>query len=149
MHLPHYPIAFAPSGFAYEFVSIGPKGGIPKLVLFTEIEQNIYNLAFGDKTGDTSLDDLVKSANGDTDLLLSTVASIAHAFLDAHPNAIIYAKGSTDGRTRLYQTGINRARIWMDEEIAIYGNYEGRWEPFAPGRNYEAFFATKQTNFKL
>ena len=54
------------------------------------------------------LDDLAISNNGDTEKVLGTVVAALYAFFDRHPGAIVYATGSTPGRTRLYRMGITK-----------------------------------------
>ena len=55
MHLPYYELTIGESKSIFEFTSVGPKGEIPKIIVFSKKEgENIYNLAFGDieeKTG--------------------------------------------------------------------------------------------------
>ena len=92
----------------YEFTSIGPKGEIPKLVVYSEIDHNVYNLAFGDKDINTGgFNDLVITDNKDSQKVLVTVASTVYAFTDKYPDVWIAVSGSTKARTRLYQIGIS------------------------------------------
>ena len=94
---------------AFEFVSEGPKGAIKKLIQFQETnEPNLYNLAFGDKVGQTEINDLAISNNGDSEKVLATVVSALYAFFDKYPAAFVYATGSTKTRTRLYRMGITK-----------------------------------------
>jgi len=53
-------------------------------------------------TPDGSIDDTVKSNNGDILKVLATVVQIARIFISQFPNAEIFFIGSTDERTRLY-----------------------------------------------
>ena len=48
MQLPRYLYRTNNNFLDYEFNSIGPKGSIKKVVRFTQIGVNIYNLGFGD-----------------------------------------------------------------------------------------------------
>ena len=88
----------------YEFVSEGPKGRIKKMVQYTDTgTENVYNLAFGDYDEKTkNIDDISITNNGDSTKVLATVASTVYAFTEKHPNAWIFATGSTVVRTRLY-----------------------------------------------
>ena len=88
----------------YEFLSEGPKGMIVKLIQFTQTNyHDVFNMAFGDKDSKTGqIDDKVISNNGDSEMVLATVVSALYAFTDKHPDAWIYATGSTKSRTRLY-----------------------------------------------
>ena len=99
-----YPLKAERSLTTFEFVSEGPKGAIKKLIQFQETnEPSLYNLAFGDKVGETEIDDLAVSNNGDSEKVLATVVSALYAFFDRHPTAFVYATGSTKARTRLYR----------------------------------------------
>jgi len=110
MKLPKYPLSADNDLTTFEFVSEGSKGLIHKLVQFTPTNlKGIFILAFGDKdhlTGD--IDDLVISNNGDSEKVLTTVVATIFAFTDKHPDAWIYATGSTKARTRLYRMGIGK-----------------------------------------
>ena len=48
MQLPRYTYKTNENFQDYEFISIGPKGIIKKVVRFTEISNNVFNLGFGD-----------------------------------------------------------------------------------------------------
>ena len=91
-----YTVKSKSDHLTYEFVSIGPKGHITKLVVYQHMFDNFYNLAFGDQlTKNELLDDLIVSNNGDTDKILSTVASTLFDFFDHHDGTIVFAQGST------------------------------------------------------
>ncbi len=94
----------------FEFISVGSKGAIRKMIHFQPTYTiGVYNLAFGDKHPTTNaIDDLIITNNGDTDKVLATVADALYIFLDKNPEALVYATGSTPARTRLYRMGITR-----------------------------------------
>ena len=48
MRLPHYIYRTNDSFLDYEFTSEGPRGNIKKVVRFSRISANTFNLAFGD-----------------------------------------------------------------------------------------------------
>jgi hypothetical protein len=131
----------------YEFISEGPKGSIKKVVQYTETAtENVYNLGFGDFDETTqSINDLSITNNGDSLKVLATVASTVYAFMKQHPNAWIFATGSTAVRTRLYRIGItnNLSEISIDFIVLGYTN-TGLWEEFIVGEDYEAFLLTKK-----
>jgi hypothetical protein len=56
-----------------------------------------------------------------------------------HPEAILFAEGSTKSRTRLYQMGISKISDDFFEMFEIEGLIDGGWEPFQKGKNYESF----------
>ncbi len=124
----------------YEFLSEGPKGTIKKVVLYQNIQDNVYNLAFGDwDEPNQRINDQTRSNNNDRDKVLATVALTVIDFIEYHPKAILFAKGATPGRTRLYQIGI--ADNWKEigQLFDIEGFYANSWEPFETGKNYQAF----------
>ena len=47
MNLPKYPVV-ANTPYLYHFSSEGPQGRIKKAVIYAQIEDNLFNLAFGD-----------------------------------------------------------------------------------------------------
>ena len=124
----------------YEFLSSGPKGTIKKIVQFVVMEHNIYNLQFGDwnEEGKTVRDD-VRSNNDDRKKVLATVAFTVFDFMKYHPEAIIYAEGSTPGRTRLYQMGISDNLTEIKQIFDVQGYINDDWEVFRKGKNYLAF----------
>lgn len=125
----------------FEFVSIGPKGRIPKIVQYTPTNyKDLYNLGFGDKNNETGeIDDTVISNNEDSEKVLGTVVATLYAFIDKHKEAMVYATGSTKSRTRLYRMGITRYLDEIKEDFEIYGELENGWEEFQKDVDYEAF----------
>jgi len=131
----------------YEFVSEGPKGRIKKMVEYTETStDNVYNLGFGDYDETTdSINDLSVTNSDDSLKVLATVASTVYAFIEKHPNAYIFATGSTNVRTRLYRMGITNNLLEITEDFIVYGfTNKGNWEEFEIGEDYEAFLIKKK-----
>jgi hypothetical protein len=132
----------------FTFVSEGPKGNIKKVVQYTRTgTENIYNLGFGDYDEKTkSINDRSITNNGDSLKVLATVASTVYAFIEKHPNALIFATGSTIVRTRLYRMGITNNLVEIREDFKIYGltTKTNLWEEFIIGEDYEAFLITKK-----
>jgi hypothetical protein len=126
----------------YEFVSNGPKGKIRKTIVYQQVSDqgDTYNLAFGDLNEKTrTIDDLTTSNNSDTQKVLVTVAKTLLDFMNDHPNAVIFATGSTPSRTRLYQMGISKFYDEIQDKFNIEGYSNSTWRPFKRGKNYEAF----------
>jgi hypothetical protein len=46
----HYPFISDAENCIFVFKSIGPKGNIEKIIEFEEVQEGLWNLAFGDKT---------------------------------------------------------------------------------------------------
>lgn len=128
--------------YQYEFFSEGPKGRIRKVIQFqsTGGYSNLFNLAFGDwDEKRRTINDTVKSNNGDRQKILITIAQTVFTFMKIHPDAMVIAQGSTPSRTRLYQMGI--AAFWNEIEtnFDVHGLIGSQWEPFTEKRNYQAF----------
>ncbi len=78
----------------YQFTSVGPKGNIVKLIQFTYTEQaNIYNLAFGNKLENGSIDDTARDDNKDRNKILATVAATVYEFLNKFPRHVDFFYG--------------------------------------------------------
>ena len=127
-----YELRAESDAMSYEFTSIGPKGEIPKLIIYSKTPvKNLYNLAFGDKDLNTGeIDDLVITDNKDSQKVLATVASTVYAFTNKYPRAFIGATGSTKARTRLYQMGISNNLEKITADFNVFGRKEGIWQPF-------------------
>ena len=141
MKLDKYELKSGQQLEVFEFVSIGSKGRITKLVQYTPTNyKDLYNLGFGDKDIETGgIDDTVISNNGDSEKVLATVVATLYAFIDKHKNAMIYATGSTKSRTRLYRMGITKYLEEIKQDFEIYGELENGWEDFQKDVKYEAF----------
>ena len=125
----------------FAFDSVGPQGVIRKMVQYQRIEStDYYNLAFGDRIGNTNdIDDLVVSNNGDLQKILSTVAQTVITFTQQFPSASIVATGSTSARTRLYRIGISKHLLAIEESFEIFGFKEDNWHKFEMNTHYEVF----------
>ena len=126
---------------SFEFISEGKNGSIAKLVVYQEIAQGVFNLAFGDKNLETGLlDDKSVSDNGDTEMVLATVVLTVFMFTNKYPDAYIFATGSTPARTRLYRRSIFNYLEEAQENFDIYGMLETEeLEIFVPNKEYEGF----------
>lgn len=58
---------------------------------------------------------------------------------------MVYAKGSTLSRTRLYQMGIAANWEQIEPALEIYGFAKGKWEKFTKNVNYEAFIVLRKS----
>ena len=137
-----YETLYDNSNNLYEFLSIGPKGIIKKVIQFEKINginKNIYNLTLGDLNEIGRINDLVVSNNNDTAKVLYTVAFTILEFANRFPNASVLIEGSTNSRTRLYQMAIGKNVEEINKFFDIKGLKNGYWENFKPGINFEAF----------
>ena len=133
----------------YEFISEGPKGHIRKMVKYSFTgTENVYILGFGDFDTETNeINDFSVTNNGDSEKVLSTVASTVYAFTQKYPTLWVLATGSTSVRTRLYRMGITNNLKEIQVDFAVFGlNDKGLWEEFIVGEDYEAFLITKKEN---
>ena len=132
----------------YSFYSEGIKGLIKKMIVFSYTgESNIYNLGFGDYNSETkTIDDEVITNNGDSLKVLATVASTVYAFTEKYPDALVFATGSNNFRTRLYRMGItnNLEEIKVDFEVFGLRVDNNVWEEFVSGEDYEAFIVKRK-----
>ena len=141
MHLPHYDLKANNNFLVFQFNSVGKKGLLSKLIIFTETNlKGFYNLAFGDLNVETGkINDNVVSNNGDMEKVLATVVAAVYAFTDQYPNAWVYATGSNKARTRLYRIGISKHLKSIKKDFYIYGELPHGWEVFKRNKSYEGF----------
>lgn len=146
MNVDRYQLKASKNLISFEFVSVGPKGRIPKLIYFTPTNYpDLHDLSFGDKDLKTGkLDDLAVSDNGDSEQVLATVVAAVYAFTDKYPDAWVAATGSTAARTRLYRMGISKYFEKANDDFYILGESNNAWEPFVVGKNYEAFVVKRK-----
>ena len=130
----------------FEFVSEGVNGRVELTIQYSLTNlKNVYNLGFGAIDPDSGvIDDTVIINNGDTQKILSTVASSVYAFIDKHPGASVLAKGSTPARTRLYRMGITLNLAEIQKDFEVYGFSEGKWHIFKVKESYEAFLVKRK-----
>jgi hypothetical protein len=146
MNIDRYQLKAGKNLVSFEFISIGPKGRIPKLIYFKPTDDpGVHNLAFGDKDLKTGrLDDLVVSDNGDSVRILATVVGAVYAFTDKYPNVWVFATGSTAARNRLYRMGVSKYFEKANDDFYILGESNNAWEPFVVGKDYEAFVVKRK-----
>ena len=138
----------------YEFISIGPKGRIVKCVHFTTTQdEEIFNLAFGNKKADGSIDDLARVNNKDRDKILATVVMVLKIFFDKYPDKWVFFTGSTSERTRLYRMAITLNLEELSTDFKIVGALTDASTfmetPFKKGTNYFGFYVqNKKRSFR-
>jgi hypothetical protein len=148
MKQPKYPLKAEHDLTIFQFVSEGPKGGIPKLIEFTETNLNgFFNLAFGDKDETTGkLNDKAVTNNNDTEKVLATVVAAVYAFTDKYPDAWVYATGSTAARTRLYRMGITKYLQEVESDFHIFGELDNEWHQFDKNIDFDGFVVKRKNN---
>lgn len=73
---------------------------------------------------------MTRSNNEDRNKVLATVAFTTIEFMRHHPQAIVFARGSTPSRTRLYQISIQANWLEISKMFSVEGYYHANWEPF-------------------
>lgn len=135
--------------YQYTFVSDG-KERIEKVVIFSSTPiPNLYNMGFGDLAADGSIDDHIRSNNGDLISVMATVIQILKAFLETHPAATVFFIGSTLNRTALYRRILKTYYQIFSNEFIISALIEEKNHlkevPFDPASTQEhpGFFVKK------
>ena len=145
MNLDRYTLHGDEKSTVFRFESTGPRGKIQKVIQFELIEEGYYNLAFGDFDPLTSrINDRSVSNNQDTEKVLATVTAALFRFFDDYPEAVVYAEGSSNARTRLYQMGISRFYEEACSKLFLFGQVNGSFTPFVPGESYCAFLVKRK-----
>ncbi len=131
---------------SYRFTSEGSQGIVEKLIIFQATHiKHVFNLAFGDinpKTGE--IDDLIVTNNGDSEKVLITVATAVFEFTERYRNCLIYLKGSTSSRTRLYQMGITKYWQEISKDFVVLVERQGDWVTFEANLKCEAFLVSRK-----
>ena len=82
MNLPQYEVTPDENLYKFTFISEGKNGKVEKIVLYEEINEGVFNLAFGDKDITTGhINDRIVTNNGDTEKVLANVISTVYTFL--------------------------------------------------------------------
>jgi hypothetical protein len=122
----------------YYFESEGKQGKIPKLILFTPLDKNLWNLGFGDLK-EEYVNDSVISNNHDIVKIMGTLAKIVYAFLDENPSSSIRIKPVDEKRGRLYNHIFRRNYEAINNSFDIVGIIKRRKEAYRPEKIYEYF----------
>lgn len=141
MNSEYYETEASKDCLEFRFKSVSEAKTIEKIITFTCILDsiNLYNLAFGDLKADGSIDDLIVSNNDDREKVMATVLQSVYAFFLDYPHSILYIKGSTAERTRLYRIIISKELVEFQKEFEIFGWIESEVELFTRNRPYTAF----------
>jgi hypothetical protein len=119
---------------AVEFVSVGKCGSILKRIVFVPTKlPTVFNLAFGDIIDDYEIDDLIISDNGDRNKILATVVNVVKLFTEKYPDRLIYFRGSTQERTRLYRMAVGLNLEELSKTFDIYAEVDDS-QDFVPFR---------------
>lgn len=127
-----YNVLYVKEGYSiFEFLSIGPKGIIPKRVAFIPTEyESVYNLTFGDVNVYGEINDYSISDNGDRNKVLATLVHVMEIYLRRFPERWVYFTGSTGERTRLYRMVVSINFDELKDKFDIFAIIEGEVLPF-------------------
>jgi hypothetical protein len=115
----------SPDFGVFDFISVGKNGTILKRIAFVPTEiPYVYNLAFGNIKNDGRIDYNTVSDNGDRNKLLATIANVVDQYTCKYPERLIYFRGSTDERTRLYRMAVGINLEELSEKFEIYGEVD-------------------------
>lgn len=111
-----YPIR-KEENLVFTFTSTGPKGRIEKLVRYDPIDEETFNLGFGDRIdGSFDFNDNVVTDNGDIRKVLVTVIATLEIFFETYPKKWVHIQGSDETRTRMYLRIIkNNMALYKDK----------------------------------
>lgn len=126
----------------FEFVSKGKYGAIRKRIKFAPTAlPTVYNLAFGDINEEDEIDDLSITNNGDRNKVLATVARVVEIYTSKYPERLIYFRGSTAQRTRLYRMAVGLNLEELSGKFKIFAELEESYEivPFRKNMIINAF----------
>jgi len=146
MNYEPYSLRVTEQNTRFQFQSIGKRGIFEKVISFSPLNETIFNLALLDYnpvTGEEN--DLSVTDNGDLHEIMATVMQAIHMFLNKHSDKLIYIKGSTKSRTRLYQISINKVYPYLQHELTILGQNNENWHDFTAGLSFESFLIAKKS----
>jgi hypothetical protein len=134
-----YPYAQVGDELVYAFRSEGVNGIILKIIIFTPLEKNEWNLAFGDWLNN-DVDDKVMTNNHDVVKVIGTVAKVTYDFFEKYPKAIVVIKPVDDRRNTLYNIVFKRHYSTITNQFKVLAQKLGsRKEVYKPEKNYDIF----------
>jgi hypothetical protein len=143
------PVHIADDLSSFDFVSTGKNGNIPKRIIFMPTElPEVYNLAFGSISDNGEIDDYSISNNGDRNKILATIAAAVDLYTQRHPYRMIYFRGSTKERTRLYRMAVSINLEELSSSFEIYAEVESQddFVPFYKNMEINAFLIKRKVN---
>ena len=122
----------------YYFESEGKQGKILKLVMFSRISDDFYNLGFGDLKNE-QIDDSIVSNNHDIVKVMSTVAKIIYDYSNQFPLRRIRIKPVDEKRKTLYNHIFRRNYDETKVNFQIIGIINGKKTAYSPKKVYDSF----------
>jgi len=131
----------ANSANTYNFVSVGKRGEILKGVYFEEIGINLYNLVLLDYDYESKMwSDESISDNGDIITIMATIVQIIKVFLNQNKESVVFFKGNSVSRQKLYNRIVQNYFEELSEYFAIWGSFENEREIVIKNKYYQAFY---------
>jgi hypothetical protein len=139
-----YDIQFGIEATQFSFTSIGPKGAIEKIIQFQFVEENRWNLAFGDMQADDWTDNII-SDNDDMRLVLQTVANTIYVFLEKYPYREVYIEPLDRQRKILYNRIFQQKWTEIEPIFFVKGMIEDElFEDYSPHKLYNGFLVIQK-----
>jgi len=134
----HYPLTSILHGRAFLFNSKGTNGIITKAIIFEDLGNDRFNLAFGD-LNEGRIDDEVISNNHDPVKVIATVAKAVYLFTDDRPGAVIEIEGVDERRRWLYNLVFKRHIEDIRQYFLITGMLNGKMQLYDKNKIYSKF----------
>jgi hypothetical protein len=121
----------------FTFKSISEEKTIVKVVQFSHVKDNLYNLGLADyEKGKLQFTEL--SNNQDMIRVLGTVAAIVRRFTEIYPEREILIRGE-NRRMQLYNLVFQRRYMEIEKEFQIWGyTDDDEWQPYDPQKVFES-----------
>ncbi len=144
--LEHYDFFENKEEFTYQFVSLGAKGTVKKVVKFVKIgKANYFHFGFGDwDEKNNEVSDKVITDNKDTEKVLATLGEIVEHFTTLIPDAWVVAQANSKVRTRFYRIALSKNVNLIQEKYQLMGLEKGIWKPFEHDKPYTAFLIKRK-----
>lgn len=134
-----YALQSSEDYLTFNFQSISSDRVVAKRIQFVPIQNDLYNLAFGDLDEKGEIDDLIVTNNNDTHQVLATVIQAIFLFLNNYQQCSVYFEGSTSSRTRLYQIILAKEMQNWNDTFTVFGISEGLISGFETERDFDSF----------
>lgn len=118
-----YPLKSSQNFTKFEFVSLGVKGKIKKVIVFQCLSNGWWNLAFGDKSDlEDDFDDAVVSNNGDVKKIIQTVVNAVYDFTETYPEREIFIQPVDSRRGTLYNLVFKHHWLAISKNFKVFGS---------------------------
>lgn len=131
----------------FSFTSEGDKGSIEKMIEFSPMQNNRWNLGFGDLQDNDWVDSVV-SNNNDMRKVLQTVANAVHAFFDIYKDHEILIMPVDRRRKLLYNRTFQQKWTEIDPIFSVkaidLNKVQPKIEEYTPKKIFDYFLITKK-----